>query len=91
LNKSCSEAFYNDNRCKSFAELRGMLINARSRAAHDAAQTDSERQAEIVAAKAADRRKQEAAAVARWQLISELQAERKSSAVRGTFGSPSHF
>ena len=73
--------FYNDNHCKSFAELCAVLIHARNRAAHDAAKTDSERQAEIIAAKAADERKQ-AAAAARWQLISGLEVERKSASVR---------
>jgi hypothetical protein len=76
--------FYNDNRCKSFAELRGMLINARSRAefCHAAARRTLDHQAEINAAKAAERQKQETAATARWNLITQVQFERKSSAAR---------
>jgi hypothetical protein len=76
--------FYNDRHCKSFAELRAVLITARSRAefCHAAARRELDRQAEINAAKAAERQKQAAAAEARWNLITRLQADRKSAAVR---------
>jgi hypothetical protein len=76
--------FYNDRHCKSFAELRAVLITARSRAefCHTAARRELDRQAEINAAKAAERQKQAAAAEARWNLITRLQADRKSAAVR---------
>ena len=76
--------FYNDRHCKSFAELRAVLITARSRAefCHAAARRELDRQAEINAAKAAARQKQAAAAEARWNLITRLQADRKSAAVR---------
>jgi hypothetical protein len=70
---------FNDARCKSFAELRAVLIKARIRAAREffraAAQTDAERQAEIAAAKAAAAQKEEAAARKR-QLLAELERER---------------
>src|SRR5690348_775482 len=75
---------YNDSHCKSFAELRAVLIKARRSAefCHAAARREIERQAEINAAKAAGRQKQEVAVAARWNLITQVQFERKSSAVR---------
>jgi len=74
----------NDSHCKGFAELSAVLIKARSRAefCHAAARREIERQAEINALKAAGREKQEAAVAARWNLITQVQFERKSSAVR---------
>lgn len=76
--------FYNDSHCKSFAELRAVLITARSRAefCHAAARHELDRQAEINAAKAAAEQKRRAAVEARWNLITQVQFERKSSTVR---------
>jgi hypothetical protein len=76
--------FYNDSHCKSFAELRSVLITARSRAefCHASARHEFDRQAEINAAKAAADQKRRAAVEARWNLITQVQFERKSSAVR---------
>jgi hypothetical protein len=76
--------FYNDSHCKSFAELRAVLITARSRAefCHAAARRELDRQAETNAAKAAAEQKRRAAVEARWNLITQVQFERKSSAVR---------
>jgi hypothetical protein len=68
--------FYNDVRCKSFAELRAVLIEARIRATRAAAQTDADRQAEIAAAKADATEKEEAAAARKRQLLAELARER---------------
>jgi hypothetical protein len=72
--------FYNDHRCKSFAELRAVLIKARIRAAreffHAAAQPNPERQAEIAAANAAAAQKQQEAETRKRQLLAELKRER---------------
>ena len=71
---------FNDSRCKSFDELRAVLIKARIRAVrefcHAAAQSNVERQAEIAAAKAVAARKEEAAAARKRQLLAELARER---------------
>jgi hypothetical protein len=70
---------FNDAHCKSFAELRAVLVKARVHAeqefCHAAAQPD-ERQAEIAAAKAADRQREEAAEARKRQLLAELERER---------------
>jgi hypothetical protein len=71
---------FNDARCKSFAEVRAVLIKARIRATCEffraAAPTSVETQAEIAAAKAAAARKEEAAAARKRQLLAELARER---------------
>src|SRR5580704_11470734 len=76
--------FYNDSHCKSFAEIRAVLIKARSRAeyCHAAARRELDRQAEINAANAAERQKQEAAVAARWNLLTQC----NSSAIRQPYG-----
>lgn len=82
---------FNDSRCRSFDNLRVVLIKARIRAAREffraAAQTSVERQAEIAAAKAADLHKEEAAAARKRQLLAELERERMVRHAAGDYRS----
>jgi hypothetical protein len=78
--------FFNDHRCKSFAELRAVLTEARVRAAqefcHAAAQTAADTQREAAPPTDDAEQKRLAAVAARWDLITQVQFERKSAAVR---------